>query len=127
MCEQLVPEFEPTPADREQAFHALVELSRALDACRHSGLLTPPVVPASSPESRVARMPPLPVDPELDMLTRQWWAVLHGLAALEIRGFLGVGAEADAVWATTLGALLGTAADARSEDAGGAVDLAKPG
>jgi AcrR family transcriptional regulator len=104
MCEQLVPEFEPTPADREQAFHALVDLAGVLDACRGAGLLTAPTRPAASAGAPAPRMPPLPVDPDLDLLTRQWWAVLHGLTALEIRGFLG--ADADAVWTATLGALL---------------------
>lgn len=107
MCEQLVPEFEPTWADREQAFYALVELAGRLDACRGAGLLTMPTAAAGSGEPVVSRMPPLPADPQLDMITRQWWAVLHGLTALELRGFLSVGAEADTIWAATLTALLG--------------------
>jgi AcrR family transcriptional regulator len=85
MCERLVPEFEPTCEDRVQAMRALGYLTERLEACRAAGLI---------------------LDAPLDDLTRQWWAVLHGLAALEIRDFLGDRADADKHWAMTLAALL---------------------
>lgn len=111
MCEQLVPEFEPTSADREQAFRALVDLAGRIDACRAAGGIGTVLAGERSADDGHLRMPPLPVDPELDLLTRQWWAVLHGLTALEIRGFLGAPTDADRIWESTLAALLCAAAD----------------
>ena len=83
MCERLVPEFEPSCDDRIEALRALDQLTGRLRACRDAGLLAA----------------------DLDDLTRQWWAVLHGLAALEIRELLGPTADADRHWAATLSAL----------------------
>lgn len=84
MCERLVPEFEPTYDDRVEALRALDQLTARVEDCRAAGLLG---------------------DASLDDLTRQWWAVLHGLATLEIRDFLGPPADADRHWAATLTAL----------------------
>jgi AcrR family transcriptional regulator len=36
------------------------------------------------------------------LMTRQLWAVVHGLASLELRGALGSPAEADAAWQSTM-------------------------
>jgi AcrR family transcriptional regulator len=81
MCERLVPEFEPTCEDRIEAMRALGHLSDHLAACVAAGAMRP--------------------DP-LDDLTRQWWAMLHGLAALEIRDLL---PDADRHWDAALSAL----------------------
>ena len=85
MCERLVPEFEPTCDDRIQAVRALQHLTDRLADCRTAGL--------------IGEVP-------LDDLTRQWWAVIHGLAALEIRAVLGEAAEAARHWDMTLANLL---------------------
>lgn len=93
MCERLVPEFEPTCDDRVEALRALGDLSDRLAACVAAGLMRSE--PTGEPAGPGA----------VDDLTRQWWAVLHGLAALEIRSLLGDPPDADRHWATTLAAL----------------------
>jgi AcrR family transcriptional regulator len=110
MCEQLVPEFTPTCDDRAHALQALHLLADLLAACRDAGIvaLPHPAEPAGPDPARRRRMPPLEVDTEVDLLARQWWAMLHGLAALEIRGFLGNPEDADRVWQASLTALLDT-------------------
>jgi AcrR family transcriptional regulator len=110
MCEQLVPEFTPSCTDRAHALQALHLLADTLAACRDAGLLAVADGAPASPDGGARRMPPLEVDGEVDLLTRQWWAMLHGLAALEIRGFLGSEQDADRIWRGCLDALLGTPA-----------------
>jgi AcrR family transcriptional regulator len=116
MCEQLVPEFTPTCDDRTHALQALQLLADVLAACRDAGIvsLRPTPDPAVPEAARRRRMPPLEVDSEVDLLARQWWAMLHGLAALEIRGFLGTSQDADRIWDAGLHALLAAPAPAPS-------------
>jgi AcrR family transcriptional regulator len=83
MCERLVPEFEPTVEDRRDAAGALLSLCVALGACVEAGDLV------GEPAG----------------LTMQWWALIHGLATLEIRGFLGPTEQADRHWTAALRAL----------------------
>jgi AcrR family transcriptional regulator len=108
MCEQLVPEFTPTCDDRTHALAALHRLADVLADCRDAGIVSLPHTPdpAVPAVARRRRMPPLEVDSEVDLLARQWWAMLHGLAALEIRGFLGTPQDADRIWDAGLHALL---------------------
>lgn len=91
MCERLIAEFEPTCEDRAEALAALLQIAERLADCLRAGLLGD-----HSPEE---------FDGRLDDLTRQFWAVLHGLAALEIRGFLGEPDDATRRWTSTLSAL----------------------
>jgi AcrR family transcriptional regulator len=113
MCEQLVPEFTPSCADRAHALQALHLLADTLAACRDAGLLGVADGAPTVTGSDARRMPPLEVDGEVDLLTRQWWAMLHGLAALEIRGFLGNPEDADRVWQASLYAFLDAPVRAR--------------
>ena len=83
MCEQLIPEFDPTPMDRRHALDALEHLSAAVGDCVAAGEWG---------------------STEVGAATLQWWAMLHGLAALEIRGVLGRPDTARRHWERALAA-----------------------
>jgi AcrR family transcriptional regulator len=73
--------LEPAPEDAELAASTLRRLAEAVTRCQEAGLLTGD--------------DPWPI-------TRQLWALVHGLASLELRGVLGGRDEATAAWGQAL-------------------------